>query len=178
MTLGGTIGGGGLESQILQKVKAVEGHHHAWERFFGLAASPSGEVHRADLITTSSTSFQVAAGDDTWGAWLQILGSSDTPFITGSLFYDLRKYFVTAHQRNNTEYMLQLAFGATAAAALSAGTYSDAELFTGGGNTEVGPVETNVERVAVGTKAWVRAWAVGQTLGTLDLKFGTHEYPF
>lgn len=166
----------GVENSLAYEVNEIEKHIHNWERWMAAAAVPAGETHVADSISDSQTPFQADAGNDTWGAWLQVLGSSDTPVITAMVKYDLHRLLVVSHEFNNNLYLMQLAFGTSGAAALAAGTYTEVTEVTGGGNTELGPVDILDRRRDAGTKTWVRIWAVGQNTGTLDFLVGIHEY--
>jgi len=168
--------GGGLDQRILSEVKEVEHHLHNYERWFGAAAVPSGEVHVADSILTVKVPFVIDAGNDTWGAWVQILGSSDTPAIAGNAKFDLHRLNFTDFETNNSVHGVQVAIGASGAAALSAGTYSEFILRTGGGNTFIGPIDLIDKRSDVGAKMWARNWCHGVDTSTLSFFLGLHEY--
>ena len=166
----------GAVGSVSYGVSELDRHHHNYERWMAAAAVPAGETHVADDITTNQTAFQVDGGNNTWGSWLQILGSDDTPVRTAQVKYDLHRLLITDHQHNTNCYLIQIGFGASGAAALSAETYTEITIVTGGGNTEVGPIDLLSRRQDAGTKAWVRVWAVGQASGTLDFLVGLHEY--
>ena len=93
------------------------------EIWLGAAAAPNGEVHVAD--TDSMEAFIADAGNDTWGSWLQIVGSSDTPIEAGRVLFGACRLLVSGVERANTETRVQVGFGATGAAALTAGTYTE-----------------------------------------------------
>jgi len=157
------------------QITEIERHLHNWERWFGAAAAPSGETHVADRIGTTSTAFQADGGDDTWGIWLQILGSSDTPSTTGMTKYDLHRLVLTATERTGIHFV-QIAFGDSGAAGLAAGDYTEF-LFVPGTPQEVpAPLDVMDHRRDAGTKAWARVWAVGQNTGTVSFFIGLHEY--
>ncbi|GAG40607.1 unnamed protein product, partial [marine sediment metagenome] len=120
-----TVGLLGVNNSLAYRVHEIERHFHNYERWFGLAAAPNGEIHRADTITDNVAPFQIDAGNNTWGTWVQVLGSADTPDITGSTHYDPHKIDIVGAQVANVVYFVQLAYGASGAAGLSAGTYSD-----------------------------------------------------
>ena len=149
-------------------------HFHSWERWLGAAASPSGETHVAD--TDSMTAFAPDGGNDTWGSWLQIIGSADTPITAAMVQYDMHRILITAVERANALYRMQFAFGASGAAALSAGTYTDAVYKAPSAAAQEWPVEIRLPKQAVTTKAWVRVWAAGQNTATMSLFIGVHEY--
>ena len=166
----------GVESSLAYHVEEIDRHIHNYERWAAAAAVPAGETHVADDITTSQTPFQADGGNNTWGPWLQVLGSDDTPFRTAQLKYDMHRLLIVGHEHNTTVYQIQVAFGASGAAALAAETFTEFPLVTGSGATEVGPIDMLSRRQDAGTKAWVRVWAVTKNTGTLDFLVGIHEY--
>ena len=168
--------GGGLGARILRIAEEIERHLHNWERWFGMAAASDGEVHVADSILTSKVPFVVDAGNDTWGAWVQILGSDDTPAIAGNTLFDAHRLNFVTHETNNSTQVVQVAAGASGAAALSDGSYSEFPVRTGGGNTFIGPIDVLMRRREVGEKVWIRNWAHGVNTSTLSFFFGIHEY--
>lgn len=164
------------QSDLDAEIEIVEVHEHSFERWFGDAVSPSGETHVADRIGTATSAFQADGGNNTWGSWLQILGSSDTPADTGMTFFDGHRWLITAVERANAVYFVQVAAGTSGAAGLAAGTYSEfvVKPLTTSARSFPGFIQS--QRIPVGTKVWVRIWAVGQNTGTLDFFFGLHEY--
>lgn len=171
-----TDGLAGVEDSLAYRIHEIERHFHSYERWFEAAAVPDGEIHVADRVCEGSGAFQVNAGNDDWGAWLQILGSSDTPEISDSELFDFRRIVLLEHQRNNARYCIQIGFGISGAAALSAGTLTEIVIRTGGGNSESPPEEIRARRQIAGIKTWIRIRIPGQNLGTLDFVFGIHEY--
>lgn len=167
----------GTEDSIGYIAQELDSHIHNFERWLGVAAVPNGEIHVADSILTSKTPFVVDAGNDDWGAWVQILGSDDTPQIAGNVKYDAHRINVVDHQTNNSTHAVQIAAGASGAAALSAGTYTEFVVRTGGGNSRIDPMETKLKRQDASTKLWVRNWAHGVNTSTLSFFAGIHEYP-
>jgi hypothetical protein len=164
------------QASIEAEIEIVEVHDHSFERWFGEAVTPSGETHVADRIGTTTTPFQADAGNNTWGSWLQILGSADTPADAGMTFFDGHRWLVTAAEVNNAIYLVQVAAGTSGAAALAAGTYSEFVVKPLTTNARAFPGFIQSERIPAGTKVWVRIWAVGENTATLDFFFGLHEY--
>lgn len=160
---------------ILEEVIEMEAHLHSWEREFGLAGTPAGETHRADEVGNGILSFQIDAGDEVWGSWVQVLGSSDTPFEVGKTYFDLDRVVITDNEKIAT-YYIQIAFGETAAGALTANTYTTVTykpiVVNGKGYT----LHIKSKRVTAGTKVWMRCVAVGINTATLDFIIGLHEY--
>lgn len=171
----GTGGIVGNIDDIAEEVVEVEVHLHSYERWFETAASANGEIHVADRIGSGSGAFRVDADNDDWGGWVQILGSSDTPADTGKVKYDLHRLLIGATERNAT-YFLQIAYGSSGAAALAAGTYTEAVFVPASNLVDSGPVILQTERITAGTKAWARCMCPGQNTATMDFYIGLHEY--
>lgn len=170
-------GHGAILEEILEEVIGIVNHLESYEHWFGAAMVPDGEVHVADHVGLTTTAFRVDAGNDTWGSWLQILGSSDTPHLSGSVLYDLHRLSIVAAESANTTHMIQVAFGASGAAALAAEALTELVFRP----QTVQGVETILDMkiipAAVGVKAWIRIWAIGQNTSTFDFFIGLHEHP-
>lgn len=172
-----TDGLAGVSNSLAYRVHEIERHFHGWERWMGLAASPSGETHRADSIVDNVNPFVIDAGNNTWGSWVQILGSSDTPVDTGMVKYDLHQIDIVAAETANVVYFIQIAFGETAAGALTAGTYTELVFIPQSANGRPAPIPMISRRQNAGTKAWARNLARGTNTATLSFYIGLHEYP-
>ena len=165
----------GVSNSLAYKVHEIERHFHGWERWFGLAGAPDAE-HRADRIGTTTTPFQANGGNLVWGSWLQILGSTDTPTNGSMAKFDLHRIQMVAVQRINATYFVQIALGASGAAALESGDYTEFVFHPQSAQAQEVPVEMIARRKDAGTKAWLRCLAVGENTGTMDFFFGIHEY--
>lgn len=166
----------GLSTAQNNRIKEIERHLHGWERWYGAAVAPSGETHVADRIGATSATFQVDGGNDTWGAWVQILGSNDTPSEAGFVKYDLHRVEITTVERTNATHFIQFAFGASGAAGLAALTYTEFVFRPTTTQGRAAPIDVMTRRQDVGAKAWARVWVVGQNTGTLDFWIGLHQY--
>lgn len=169
----------GASDSLGYRVTEIERHMHSWERWMGLSNAPSGETHRASTMNTYTAlapvaPFPLAAGDDSWGSWVQILGSSDTPVIGTHKSYDIHKVAFNANSKAGA-YVIQIGFGTSAAQALSDGTFSGVVAEFDAINFQ-NDTTFQMERVAAGTKAWARCLCPGNTTGTLKFYFGIHEY--
>jgi hypothetical protein len=167
----------GTEDSLAYRVHEIERHLHHYERWFGAAGAPSGETHVADRIGTTSASFQADAGNDTWGTWLQVLGSSDTPADAAQAKYDFHRVMITAVENANSVHFIQIALGTSGAAALAAGDYTEFVFQPQSVQGQQTIVTFNIRRCDDGTKAWVRAWVVGANTSTVNFFVGIHEYP-
>lgn len=67
-------------------------------------------------------------------------------------------------------------FGASGAAGLTAGTYTEFVFRPQSVQGAEMIVDFQMRRVAVGTKAWIRCWVSGAATSTVDFLFGLHEY--
>jgi hypothetical protein len=169
-----TLGLLGTDNSLAYRVHEIERHFHSYERWYELAGTPDTEVHRADAAGVGGGYFEIDAGDSsvtpTWGAWVQILGSTDT-----ALTYDLHRVDFEAAERN-FPYVIQIAFGAAAADALAAGTYTEAVFVPASNVIDGGPVDVQSRRQAAGTKAWARCICPGQNTGYMRFRIGLHYY--
>ena len=169
-----TDGLSGVSNSLAYRVHEIEKHLHAAGSWFGAAATPTA-THFADRIGAGIAAFQIDAGSSDWGTWVEILGEDDTPARAGNAFYDPHLMLITDAEREVT-YFIQFGKGASGAAALSAGTYT--ELCVGIDATKKFKAETPIQtgRAAAGDLLWARCLAVGQDTGTLDFYIGIHEY--
>ncbi len=170
-----TLGLAGTNNSLAYRTHEIERHFHSYERWFETAAVANGEIHVADAIGGGSGAFQVDANNAGWGTWVQILGSSDTPAITGDVKFDVHQITVTAAERNEV-YFIQIAIGASGAAALAAGAYTEFVYEPLVANVSAAPSRIQMRRQDVGDKTWARCMCPGQDTATLDFFFGLHEY--
>jgi len=161
---------------INYEVGEIERHLHSEEYWFAAAAVPSGETHVGDDVGTNQTAYQLDAGNDTWGTWVQLLGSTDTPVVTGKTHYDPHRLEIVTAEHASTTYLIQIGAGASGAAALTANAVSTTVFYSGDKKATDGPMMVQMDRQTVGTKLWARCWAVNQNTGTVDFYLGIHEY--
>jgi hypothetical protein len=165
---------GGVVNSLAYKVAEIERHLHSGARWFEAATTPDGETHTADRIGSGSGAFQMDAGNDTWGSWIQVLGSTDTPADTGKVYFDPHQFIVEDSERSAV-YFIQITRGESGAAGLAAGTYSEfVYSATVQKDTAIIPVQTG--RAPAGSKLWARCMCPGQDTATLDFYIGIHEY--
>ncbi len=170
-----TDGLAGTSNSLAYRVHEVEKHFHSYESWFETAATPSGETHIADRIGSGSGGFSIDAGNNTWGSWVQILGSSDTPARAGMVKFDPHRIVISNAERNST-YFVQLAFGDVAADAFTAGDFTEFVFTPVSGPNDEGPIDFSSSRQDIGTKVWVRCMCPSQNTGTLTFELGIHEY--
>jgi len=164
----------GTHNSQAYKIEEIEKHFHNKERWAGVAAIPSGTTHVAD--TDSMTAFQIDAGNDTWGAWVQILGSADIPFTSGTIKGDPHRMLITDVERKKIITRIQFAYGdVDATTALAAEDYSEI-MVTPDNDAKESPFDVMMPRVSIGDMAWARCWIKAQDTGTIDFFYGAHGY--
>ena len=120
------------------------------------AAVPAGETHVADAIGDGGGAFQLDAGNDDWGAWVQVLGSSDT--AAPNVKFDPHRVEISGAERNAI-YFLQIAFGASGAAALGLGDYTESVFKPASNQVDSGPMTIQVRRQDVGNGMVLPQWS-------------------
>ena len=167
---------------ILKEALEIERHFHGNERWFGLAVSGEATAtHKADSIDDYANDnvvapFQIVAGNDNWGSWVQILGSGDTPFADGMVKFDLHKLGIVDSGATNVHAFIQIGSGASGQAALDAKTYTTIQYLTPTNQAAEAAISFMDKRKAVGSLMWARCLGVGDDGLTLDFYFGLHEY--
>jgi hypothetical protein len=173
-----TDGLAGTSNSLAYRVHEIEKHFHSAGSWFGAANSPTA-THFADRIGTCTASFQIDGGDSsgapTWGTWVQIFGSDDTPVRTSQLYYDPHEILIAAAQEE-VVHMIQFARGASGAAGLAAGTYTELVIGVDATKKFKGITRVQTGRAPAGSLLWARCIAMGKNTGTVDFYIGIHEY--
>jgi len=165
----------GVSNSLAYKVHEIEKHFHSAGSWFEAAGTPSA-THFADRVGTvgGGGAFQIDAGNDTWGSWVQILGADDTPARADQLFFDPHEIVIADAERVAT-YFVQIGRGASGAAALAAGTYTEL-VYHAGTNRYTGIVNVQTGRAPAGSLLWARCMCPSNNTGTMDFYMGIHEY--
>jgi hypothetical protein len=159
----------GANNSLAYRVHEIERHFHSYEKWFGVAATPSG-THKADRLASGIASFQIDGGNLLFGEWVQILGSADTIEK-----YDPHKVYITDVQES-VPYFVQIAFGADADVAVAAESFTEFVYRADATNSDRTEFQFNCRRQAAGSPAWARCLALGSNTGTLNFYFGLHTY--
>lgn len=166
----------GTHDSLAYRVHEIERHLHSSASWFEVAATPSGETHVADRIGSGSGPFTLDAGNDTWGSWVQVLGSSDTPARTGQVYFDPHEMVITYTEKAAT-YFIQFSRGDTGAAGLAAGTYTEVVYESDSvGAKAAGITSIQTGRAPAGSKIWMRCMSPDQDTAQIKLYIGIHEY--
>lgn len=164
------------DGSLSHTLAEIEGHIHRYTRGMGIAASASGETHVADRVGPSINPFTLTSGNDAYGSWTQILGSSDTPIHAG-LLYDAAEVLITA-VNDNAMYVVQISWGESTALAgnLTSGEYTEFPVKRDSASIQSSKETIPMKPLPVGTKLWARTLCIGQNAKTLSFYFGVHEY--
>ena len=165
--------------KILEETIEIETHIHSNERWFEKAGTPNGEIHVAVRIGDSdgAGAFQIDAGNDDWGTWIQILGSADTPADPGKVSFDGHRAEFVAAERNEPYFIQVIAQNTNPNSAIEDVTTITEFVVKPLSNVlDAGPIEIQTITVPAGVKVWVRCMCPGQNTATLDFYFGIHEY--
>lgn len=170
--------GGDLGKRILEETEVIEKHLHNREKWFGLALVPDAELHVADRMAIANNPFLLTAGADDFGAWVQILGSEDTPVTPEMILYEGRRFMVTDTDSTN-EFIIQIVAGESAdiAARLAAEEFTETPYISATNSNDSGVGDILSTRIPVGQKAWAKCRCIGASGTILAFYFGIHEYP-
>ena len=139
-------------------------------------ADVADEDHVGDRIGPGVVAFQLDAGNDDWGTWVQVLGTEDTPARASQAYFDPHEIVITSTERAGT-YFFQLTRGTSGAAGLAAGTYTEFVYESDSvGAKAAGITAVQTGRAPAGSKLWARTLCVGETTATIDFYMGIHEY--
>lgn len=167
----------GVENSLAYRLEEIEKHLHNREKWFGLAGTPSGETHVADRMAGGILPFQLIAGNDDFGSWVQILGSSDTPIRGSSQKFDGHRFMIT--DTNSTDpFIIQVVSGETFGIALKITTeeFTEVPYISATNNNDSGVGDIMSSRIDVGEKVWARCACIGSSGSTIDFYHGIHEY--
>ena len=164
----------GVINSLAYRVHEIERHLHSGARWFESAAAPVLETHIADMIGSGSGPFRLDAGNDAWGAWVQILGSEDTPTVVGKSYFDPHQVIIEDVERANT-YFVQMTRGETGDAGFAAGYYSE-WVYAATNTKDSAIMQVQTGRAPAGSKLWARCMCPGVDTGWMDIYFGLHEY--
>lgn len=168
----------GVSNSLCCRVGEIERHFHSRERWFGKLAVQTA----TDWADNTLTPYRAISGNNDYGSdpndEALVLGTADTPAISGMTHYDVHHLEVIAAS-STTVYKLRIVYGTgTMADAIAAGQYSTVmvKYDPGIGDTSGTPIEIQMPRCAAGSmQVWVQAWNATNN-ATIDFFVGLHEY--
>jgi len=142
-------------------------------KWYGLAAVPAAQTHRADRLKNEIAPFPLLTGSKVFGDWVQILGSTDTPLVQGRLLFDLNQILVTVTD-STSPFIIQIIACAEAdiTAKLSAESFDEFVYIS----TEGGIINLKRPKILSGTKVWARACCINQSAKNISFYFGLQEF--
>jgi len=165
----------GIKNSLSYKVHEIEGHFHVAETWFGAAITPNGTIHVADRIGANVTAFQLVAGNNAFGSWVQILGSSDTPAKASGVYFDPHRLQITTANSTVT-YFIQFTRGDDPGVSWAAEIGTEFPYTPVTNQIDAGPIDVKTGRAPAGSKVWARCLAYGANAKTIDFYIGIHEY--
>lgn len=165
----------GVQNSLAYRIHNIEQTMLSGGRRFGVAASPTA-THKADHIGPGIAPFVMDAGNETWGSWLQITGSEDTPFRAGMTYFKPTQLAIVAAEEEAV-YFVQITRGASGDAGITAGTYSDLIVCVDATKKFKQVFELHTGKAPAGSLLWARCLCYGNNTGTLSFYFGIQEYP-
>lgn len=168
------IKGGRDQTSTIYEVEEIDNHIHSVERWFGIHGAPTAT--RWGTVSTLGA-FSVVSGNNTWGAFASILGSADTPVLSGKVKFDPHQVMIT-DVSESTKYRLRLLWGAATTTALTNGDWSEVVVKFDAINPQQSagiPFNFRAPTMDAGTKVWAQAWNVTNN-ATIDIFVGVHEY--
>lgn len=173
----------GVKDSAAYRIHEIERHIHTRTRFYGKKGSQTATDWAEDTLTA----FQAISGSNTYGAQgtdgiddaALVIGTDNTPIITGMVKYDLHELFITSVSVN-TRYKLRLVYGSgTIGAAIIDEQCSEVIIIADKDSPQSaagGPVEIHMPRLSAGVdKVWAQVWNVTDN-ATVDFLVGIHEY--
>lgn len=149
---------------------------HTPEDFSGAHVSPSFPATASDADTM--TPFVLIAGDNTWGAWLHVIGSTDLPIRSGMVAFDIHEILISSVSTAATG-RIQLGWDLTTTSVILSNETFTSVMFQPSGvgaNVSAAPIEMRMPDIAIGTLLWGRCWIGGENGATVSIFLGHHEF--
>ena len=165
----------GVNNSAAYRIHEIEKHLHSKEVWYGRHSAPSAGVNEGEAW--SQTAFVSTSGlAGVFGAWIPLLGTSDTPFKTGYAKFDPHRITIMDTDASKKPHLIQFAWGLVDAAT----AYSDGD-YTGFWSApekdgKVAALNVHFPRIAAGKKLWERHLILGDNSKDIDFYFGLHEY--
>lgn len=161
-----------------QEIYYIEQHLHADGRTLGKSGDQSGNNWGTE---DSLTLFRAVSGNGDFGAdandEAKVIGSDDTPVISGMAKSDMHRILVVATS-SQTTYVVRVVYGTgTMAAAISANQYSTFPYIKESASGRGAPANIQIGRKDAGTKIWIQVKNATNN-ATLDFLVQSHEYAY
>ena len=165
----------GTADSLSYRIHKIDQHFHVSEKWFGKATIPDGTAHVADRIGPSIAAFRLTTGNNTWGSWVQILGSTDTPVVAGRVYYDPHRMHINA-TNDNVTFFVQFTRGDDPDTAWAGGMGTEMPFTALSNQVDGGEIDIRTGRASAGSKLWARAMSPSNDAKTINFYIGLHEY--
>lgn len=162
-----TLGLLGVNNSLAYRIHELERHFHHDEIWFGATATED-----------SLSPYTLVSGNNDFGAAVQLLQPSDTPFVVGMVRFDFHKIEVVDVDTASPYYIRIIWGSGTVGDAETARQYTTFPVTpTGiGANVSGAPVPFGCRRAVSGTdNVWAKCKNV-TNLAEVDILCGIHEY--
>lgn len=168
----------GTSNSLAYKVHEIERHFHGRERWRGKKAVQTATDWADDTLSP----FRAISGNNAYGAQANdealVLGTADTPAITGNVRFDLHRLMMVGAS-SSTAYKLRIVYGTgTMADAITDGQYSEVVVMSDPAAAQVPHeiIDVMMPRGTCGsTQIWLQCWNATDN-ATFDFLVGWHEY--
>jgi len=173
----------GVRNSLAYRVHELEKHVHNNERWFGLHTSISAGVNEGENMSVLPFVSTIGNGE-TWGDWIPLLGSGDTPVVGGMVAFDLHRIAISdvvnaGSDPNKHPHFVQIGMGATTGAiGLNYTEFWNIPEKDG----KSAPIDILMPRHTAGDLMWLRHKVVNRDSQApidecaMEFYFGLHEY--
>ena len=161
-----------LDSATYFEAITAETHMHNRERWFGIASPQTGSNWGTQ---DTLNQYQATSGNGVYGAAIKILGSADTPIISGQLYFDIRRISVPAVSVASPYFVRFIWDKTSAANGITNGTFTEVvcqQATVTGINLAV---EVQCPRIASGMLVWAEVMNATNN-ATINFFIGVHGY--
>lgn len=159
---------------VLDEIEIIESHIHGREHWFGISADQSGDNWGSDTLLP----FVVTSGDGDYKDKTKLLGTDDTPIITGETYFDLDRILVTGVSEN-TVYKIRIIWGTgTMIDAISNNQFTEVLVKFDSTDPQLSagiPFDIVMPRLTVGILVWAQVKNLVDD-ATLSFFIGLHGY--
>lgn len=168
-------------NSIAHRLTRVQSWVHGRNRWMGLATVPNGELHVTDSIADGALPFTFTSGvvNSTYGPWVQVLGSLDSPRPGTSWLYLMFSNWKCTDTNSTDVWLFQAAAGpdtATRDYLVSIGQYSEVLFKTGSTTNDAAQFDVRTPLLPVGIKVWMRALTIGAAGRSFYGHYAMHGY--
>ena len=181
LTSTATIPASTTVNSIAHRITRIQSWLHGRDRWMGVAAVPDGEIHAADSVSAGALPFIFTSGavNSTYGPWVLVSGSSDTPRPNMAWLYFMVGNWLCTDTNSTEMWLFQAAVGpdtATRDYLISIGSYSEVAFKTGSTTNDAVQYYVRTPLLPVGIKVWMRALTVGAAGRTFNGYYAIHGY--